>query len=1087
MSFFSMQGHCMLQTTSTHSGDNFLGFDTVPDRVLDGSAVRVRYQCSRPCQLTLEVVVSVLKKTDLVVFRRKWISSVLKGHRIHQVLLRLPPSISYQLDFFNRNILDSHNMTVRACMDYFKNSSELSTFDSSRWRIFKEIQTLDLSERPSKPPPGCPSWSAQLMWRITSQHIHQCLHEPVVLDMLNFPMASSGGHFGLVHRFQPFLDRTLEKARLLAVTQPSVTLSLWIYQVESCHKQLCGIIHHVNRKNNFDSVMLQLTGTGDIVFQVRSTTGTDKAFRANTKLPLWKWIRLDCYIKGSKVMLDTVWDDETRRYVYEFQDGIYYDDTDGYFVIGGGKYLPGIHGYFGPVKYYRFGIEKIENPLDAQSTLHELDRTHCECREINKFAKSFLEEVSKDFLPSPNNKGLCTPDFIRLIHKEKKKTCTQAWSGKTQQKYVDLYQFLQRKEDEIQQGSVGIKELRAVLFEQAVAAVFSAVKAQIEIPSRSRNFLQASFCFGNHRASLFLAIVHLSGMGSQVNQQQGHVYSLIGAASNDRFALMHAGYKHINGIDGFPKDFDMAYSYYSNMGAQSVVDISKMHEETQYSLQLIYLNNEDDLKKLTPETSDAFQYLNYKAERGDAQSQKHLASLLYWGQNGLSKDIATAMKWFERSAMQMNDPTAMYDYSVLLMKGHGVKKNYTQGFWLLRKAAEMGSINALNGLGWYYEMVLKDHKSAVKYYEQAALNGSGDGIFNLGVYHLTGKIPGSPEQNESAAFQHFLNASKSGHMSASVEVARYLSTGNLEGVSQDVEKAVIILKNVCDRNGHLGFMIREALQAYLQDSRWESFVNYVLAAESGLGLAQSNTAHLCEELGLSDDCQRRYHNFSVLNHDPHPSALLKMGDYFYYSSSTQADSLSLAEQAISMYGRAALAGSPQGMYNLVVLVHEGHIFPRSINSFFNVSHRDEVHTVMEKILKRCVAIEDEELVTPCSFALLGLQMGKALRRMSQNDVQLLLAYMSLLSVIMVIIFVPLQSCLGQRNHETLRIRSARQQSGNLNQEQVSIMGTSEPVTRNQRLMQLDSQQWLPYASELVVTLSGVCLCVFWTTVLCHVL
>uniref|UniRef100_A0A8C5H8P0 Protein sel-1 homolog 3-like n=1 Tax=Gouania willdenowi TaxID=441366 RepID=A0A8C5H8P0_GOUWI len=865
MSFFSMQGHCMLQTTSTHSGDNFLGFDTVPDRVLDGSAVRVRYQCSRPCQLTLEVVVSVLKKTDLVVFRRKWISSVLKGHRIHQVLLRLPPSISYQLDFFNRNILDSHNMTVRACMDYFKNSSELSTFDSSRWRIFKEIQTLDLSERPSKPPPGCPSWSAQLMWRITSQHIHQCLHEPVVLDMLNFPMASSGGHFGLVHRFQPFLDRTLEKARLLAVTQPSVTLSLWIYQVESCHKQLCGIIHHVNRKNNFDSVMLQLTGTGDIVFQVRSTTGTDKAFRANTKLPLWKWIRLDCYIKGSKVMLDTVWDDETRRYVYEFQDGIYYDDTDGYFVIGGGKYLPGIHGYFGPVKYYRFGIEK------------------------------------------------------------------------------------------------------------------------------------------------------------------------------------------------------------------------------QYSLQLIYLNNEDDLKKLTPETSDAFQYLNYKAERGDAQSQKHLASLLYWGQNGLSKDIATAMKWFERSAMQMNDPTAMYDYSVLLMKGHGVKKNYTQGFWLLRKAAEMGSINALNGLGWYYEMVLKDHKSAVKYYEQAALNGSGDGIFNLGVYHLTGKIPGSPEQNESAAFQHFLNASKSGHMSASVEVARYLSTGNLEGVSQDVEKAVIILKNVCDRNGHLGFMIREALQAYLQDSRWESFVNYVLAAESGLGLAQSNTAHLCEELGLSDDCQRRYHNFSVLNHDPHPSALLKMGDYFYYSSSTQADSLSLAEQAISMYGRAALAGSPQGMYNLVVLVHEGHIFPRSINSFFNVSHRDEVHTVMEKILKRCVAIEDEELVTPCSFALLGLQMGKALRRMSQNDVQLLLAYMSLLSVIMVIIFVPLQSCLGQRNHETLRIRSARQQSGNLNQEQVSIMGTSEPVTRNQRLMQLDSQQWLPYASELVVTLSGVCLCVFWTTVLCHVL
>lgn len=36
-----------------------------------------------------------------------------------------------------------------------------------------------------------------------------------------------------------------------------------------------------------------------------------------------------------------------------------------------------------------------------------------------------------------------------------------------------------------------------------------------------------------------------------------------------------------------------------------------------------------------------------------------------------------------------------------------------------------------------------------------------------------------------------------------------------------------------------------------------------------------------------------------------------MGDYYYGSSGAQEDSLSLVGQAISMYGRAALAGSPQ--------------------------------------------------------------------------------------------------------------------------------------------------------------------------------
>lgn len=36
-----------------------------------------------------------------------------------------------------------------------------------------------------------------------------------------------------------------------------------------------------------------------------------------------------------------------------FQESIHYDDTDGYFAIVGIKYIPGILGYFGPIKYDR--------------------------------------------------------------------------------------------------------------------------------------------------------------------------------------------------------------------------------------------------------------------------------------------------------------------------------------------------------------------------------------------------------------------------------------------------------------------------------------------------------------------------------------------------------------------------------------------------------------------------------------------------------------------------------------------------------------------------------------------------------------
>lgn len=42
--------------------------------------------------------------------------------------------------------------------------------------------------------------------------------------------------------------------------------------------------------------------------------------------------------------------------------------------------------------------------------------------------------------------------------------------------------------------------------------------------------------------------------------------------------------------------------------------------------------------------------------------------MFFWGQHGVSKDPAAAVKWYERSAMQMKDPSALYDYSILLMK-----------------------------------------------------------------------------------------------------------------------------------------------------------------------------------------------------------------------------------------------------------------------------------------------------------------------------------------------------------------------------------------------------------------------------------
>uniref|UniRef100_A0A3Q4AT08 Uncharacterized protein n=1 Tax=Mola mola TaxID=94237 RepID=A0A3Q4AT08_MOLML len=783
--------HRCTRSRGRNLADKFIEFDAAPDKVDDGSLVRVRYQCSRPCRLAVEVVVSTLRKTSVVVFRRKWISSIARVYRIHQVRLRWPPSILYEHSFINSRLLDTHNVTVGAWLHHLDDGRGPGTM----LRIHKVLRTTAASERPAEPSKVCPSWSAQLTWQTSGNRIHQCPHESDTIDMLTFPLASTGEHFGVVRRFQPFIDRTLERTRLQAVTKPRVTLSVWIYLLKWCQQNLCGIIHHVDRNNWYDSVLMLLTDTGGVMIQARVTRGEDEAFQANVVFPLRKWIRLDCYIQDSKVQKQKLRAEIDNETIYLL---IHYDDTDGYFVIGGSKYIPGIHGYFGPVKYYRLG------------------------------------------------------------------------------------------------RSLGLKDLRTVLFQQAVNMMLAANQRGIKITSKSAALLEASSCFGSHKASLLLAALHLSGLAGVVDQQQGHAYSLIGAAGDSRLALMHAGYKHTQGIDGFPRDLDMAYSYYSNAGLTNFLFLNLSFLK-QSMPEHIYLSNQEDLDHLRHMKSDVFEYLKFQAERGDVEAQKRLASMLYWGQHTVSKDTVGAVKWFERSAMQMTDPSAMYDYSILLMKGRGVKRNYTRGAQLLEKAAAMGSINALNGLGWYHGMILNDHENAAKYYEEAALNGDADGMFNLGIYHLSGKNPKSPVRNETAAFQLFLNAARFGHSAASVEAAWYLSTGCLEGVSHDVERAVIMLKTVCEENGHLGFILSEALHAYLQGSRWQAFVKYVLAAETGLGSAQSNAAHLL-----------------------HRHVLLT-----------------------------------QGMYNLAVLVQHGHPLPSRLGRLFDVSRHDGRDVVVEKILKRC--------------------------------------------------------------------------------------------------------------------------------------
>ncbi|XP_056305432.1 protein sel-1 homolog 3-like [Danio aesculapii] len=1057
----------------THHGD-FVYFKDAPDTVQNNSSVHLLYNCSAACRISVEIIISTPSRTGVVVYRRTLTNSKRFGKpRSRDFPLVFPPALLYRRDFFLRRPLEACNVLLRARLLHL-GEQELTGdhINGSVVKTSRVLRTPPLSERPAYPHTRSVSWGAWLMWRVTNNAVRKCPVESDTVDILTFPFASTGERFGVIHTFSSLKNGDLEWRRTLAVKQPSVTLSLWLYLLSWCGQSVCGVVKHINNQRKYESPLIMVTNTGNIVLQVRMVDGKDQAFTAHTALTLRTWIRLDLFFQGSKANITITREGNTveNTYLFDFHHPVQFNDTSGYFVFGGCRYTPGFHGYFGPIRYYRLGSEKVRNPLSPARTLQELDRVHRQCEEMKQVTEQYLQALRHN---RDTYRDVCVSHYEDLKRMFGSRSCPQTWSWDQQRRFNITLRLLDEHQDYLtglDSSGKTLQNLSRMIFQDAVKIISKAGQSDVGLKSTAIVHLQVSSCWGHQPSSLLLATLHLSGLGLPVDLEQGHVYSLIGGVSDDRLSLMHLGYKHMQGLDGFPKDQNAANGYYANIGRQTSIDRNKVQDSAQTLTEHVHLSNHIELHSQTGESGDIVQYLKYQAERGDLESQKYLARMLLWGSNGVDKDLQAAVMWCARSALQMLDPTAMYDYAILLLKGTGVKRNRTLGLELLELAADMGSVEALNGLGWYYSTIVKDRRKAIEYFELAAQNGSRDGLFNVGVYQLNGLNPDKPDRNETAAFQYFLHAAQLGHVDGAVESASFLSTGTAPGVQRNQDKAVILLKQVSETNGHLGFRVKEALQTYQRGSWDEALVKYAMLAETGLGVAQHNAAHLCELLGHSSACQWRYHNYSTYNHIPQEAGLLQMGDYYC----KQADMV----KAIDMYSTAAFHGSPQGLFNLAMLIQEGYDVPDTILDQMGISAADVNRSdVVGRLLYRCREFEEGD-VTACSLLLWWIQLSRAWTDITHSTVQMMLIggiSVTLVIFMFTVLLQTLHACYSAAYQSTSR-SSDRVEEAAFDEQDINPAQTSS-VHQPADL----------HTSDVLISVTGVCACVVFTLFMSHLL
>uniref|UniRef100_A0A8C2UU04 SEL1L family member 3 n=2 Tax=Chinchilla lanigera TaxID=34839 RepID=A0A8C2UU04_CHILA len=970
--------------------EDFIYFTVLEGNVRNVSEVAVEYLCSQPCVVNLEAVVSSDFRSSIPVYKKRWKNEKhLHTSRTQIVHVKFPSIMVYRDDYFIRHSISVSAVILRAWITHRYGGTDLNV----KWeenlphtvaKNYTLLKTVPPFQRPFKDHQVCLGWNMGYVWKLWAHRIPQCPLENDVVAFLDFPYASSGENTGIVKKLLRFQNRELEATRCQRMDYPVFTVSLWLYLLHYCKANLCGILYFVDSNEMYGTPSVFLTEEGHLHIQMHLVQGEDLAVKTKFTVPLKEWFRLDISFTGGQIVVTTSTGQDLKSYhnqTISFYEDFHYNDTAGYFIIGGSRYVAGIEGFFGPLKYYRLRNlhpTQILNPFLEKQLAEQIELYYERCAEVQEIISVYVSTVQL----GGERQEACEPrnSYLDLRRRYGRPLTCRAfpWEKGLKDKHPTLLQALLEMDllTVSRSQNESVLEIGRRIFEKAVKRL-SSVDGLHQISSVVP-FLMDSSCCGYHKASYYLAVFYETGLNVPRDPLQGMLYSLVGGQGSERLSSMNLGYKHYQGIDNYPLDWELSYAYYSSIATKTPLDQHTLQGDQAY-VETIRLKDDEILKVQTKEDGDVFMWLKHEATRGNAAAQQRLAQMLFWGQQGVAKNPEAAIEWYAKGALETEDPALIYDYAIVLFKGQGVKKNRRLALELMKKAASKGLHQAVNGLGWYYHKFKKNYTKAAKYWLKAEEMGNPDASYNLGVLYLDGIFPGAPGRNLTLAGEYFHKAAQGGHIEGTLWCSLYYITGNLETFPRDPEKAVVWAKHVAEKNGYLGHVIRRALNAYLEGFWHEALLYYVLAAETGIEVSQTNLAHICEERPdlagryLGVNCVWRYYNFSVFQIDAPSFAYLKMGDLYYYGHQNQSQDLELSMQ---MYAQAALDGDSQGFFNLALLIEEGAIIPHHILDFLEIDptvHSNNI-SILRELYERCWNHSNEESFSPCSLAWLYLHL-----------------------------------------------------------------------------------------------------------------
>ncbi|KAG9336578.1 hypothetical protein JZ751_002925 [Albula glossodonta] len=438
---------------------------------------------------------------------------------------------------------------------------------------------------------------------------------------------------------------------------------------------------------------------------------------------------------------------------------------------------------------------------------------------------------------------------------------------------------------------------------------------------KARDMFEKLAVEGSPKAQTALGFLYAVGLAVNSSQAKSLVHYTFGALGGNLVAHMILGYRYWGGI-GVPQSCESALTHYRLVANHVASDISLTGGSVVQRVRLLdEVENPGMASGMLEE--DLIQYYQFLAEKGDVQAQVGLGQLHLHGGRGVEQNHERAFDYFNQAANAGNTHAMAFLGKMYSEGSEAVPQNNNTALQYFKKAADLGNPMGQSGLGMAYlygRGVPVNNELALKYFQKAAEQGWVDGQLQLGTMYYNGI---GVKRDYKQALKYFNLASQAGHILAFYNLAQMHATGT--GVMRSCHTAVELFKNVCER-GRWSERLMTAYSSYKESKTDSAVVQYLLLAEQGYEVAQSNVAFILDQteeakiFSKNETYPRALLHWNRAAAQGYTVARIKLGDYHFYGYGTDVD----YETAVIHYRLASeQQHSAQAMFNLGYMHEKG--------------------------------------------------------------------------------------------------------------------------------------------------------------------